>query len=66
MDETVIEGGQPVDCGAGLEVAGDDAGAVREGEDAPVGSEIVQKAPQDGVPEVLKVLYIRFSHLSEQ
>ena len=65
-DDVVFEAEVGVDVFLGLEVAGDDAGAVGEGEDAAVGREFMGQGDEEAAAEVFEVFHVGFADFPQQ
>ncbi len=65
-DDVVFEAEVGVDVFFVLEVAGDDAGAVFEGEDAAIRREFVGEGAEEASAEVFEVFHVGFANLAEE
>ena len=65
-DDVVFEAEVSIDVVLALEVAGDDAGAIGESEDAAGGGVIVRGAVKDAAAKVFKIFAVGFADLAEQ
>ena len=65
-NDVVFEAEVGVDVLFALEMAGDDAGAIFEGEQAAAGSEFMGQAEEEAAAEVLEVLEVGFADFAEE